>query len=258
MLSRRFVNHFKSRNWGALGVELLVVIIGVFIGLQADNWNQLRIQNNEIKSYYDRLIEDLRANEQDLISRQNYYIQVRTHGQAALVAFQKPAEELTEQFLIDAYQATQIWQFVFSRATYDEILSAGAMGTIPDLVARRRISNYYVTADSVMNILLDENSYRESLRSHLPNDVQRRIEKNCGDVVTTSSSGAIGNSLAGNCSLALDKASVKVAINTLFSTPGLETLLNRRLSNVDGKLRMMQRNIDRSRELADFLSSTRP
>jgi len=127
MLPRRFVNHFKDRNWSTLGLELLVVIIGVFLGLQADNWNQARIQHNEIESYYDRLIEDLKANEQALVARQDYYRQVLRHGQSALEALGKPREELTEQFLIDAYQATQIWQFVFSRATYDEILSAGAM-----------------------------------------------------------------------------------------------------------------------------------
>jgi hypothetical protein len=258
MITSRIVNHFKGRNWSALGLELLVVILGVFIGLQVDNWNQARIQHNEVKSYYDRLIEDMRANEQDLLARKDYYTQVRTHGQAALDALRKPREELAEQLLIDAYQATQIWQFVFNRATYDEILSAGAMGTIPDLVARRRISNYFVIADSVINLLLDQNAYRESVRSYLPVDVQRRIERNCGDVVITTSSGAVGNSLAVECSLALDKAAVRVAVDSLLSAPGLETQLNRRLSNVDAKLRVMQRNIDRSRELADFLAHTRP
>lgn len=78
---------------------------------------------------------------------------------------------------------------------------------------------------------------------------RRRIENNCGDV---------GNSFASDCSLALDESAVDAAIESLLSTPDLETRLNRRLSNVDAKLRVMQRNIDRSRELADFLANTRP
>ena len=127
MLPRRFLNHVKSRDWSTLGLELLVVVIGVFLGLQVDNWNQARVQHNEVKSYYDRLIEDLRANERDLVARQDYYRQVHSHGQAALATLRETREGLTGQFLVDAYQATQIWQFVFSRATYDEILSAGAM-----------------------------------------------------------------------------------------------------------------------------------
>jgi len=258
MLPRRFVNHFKDRNWSTLGLELLVVIIGVFLGLQVDNWNQARIQHNEVKSHYKRLIEDLRANERALVARQNYYRQVWTHGQATLEAFRKPREELTEQFLIDAYQATQIWQFVFSRATYDEILSAGAMSTIPDPLARKRISNYYVITDSVTNMLLDKNAYRDSVRSYLPVDVQRQIETSCGDVVTTSSSGAAENSIAVDCSIALDQAAARTAIDSLLSAPGLETQLNWRLSNIESKLRIMQRNIKRTRELSDFLVHSSP
>jgi hypothetical protein len=258
MLPDRFVNHLKNRNWGTLGLELLVVVSGVFLGLQVDNWNQARIQHNEVKSYYDRLIEDLRANERDLVARQDYYQQVHSHGQAALATLRETREGLTGKFLVDAYQATQIWQFVFNRSTFDEILSTGAMDTIPDLVARRRISNYYVIAGSVANLLRDENAYREAVRSHLPVDVQRRIEENCGDVVTTTASGAVGNSLATDCSLVLDDAEVATAIDSLLSAPDLETRLNLRLSNVEAKLRVMQRNIERSRELADFLAKTRP
>ena len=258
MLPDRFANHLKNRNWGTLGLELMVVVIGVFLGLQVDNWNQARIQHNEVKSYYDRLIEDLRANEQGLVARREYYERVRAHGEAALDALGEPVDELTEKFLVDAYQATQIWQFVFNRATFDEILSSGAMSTIPDLVARRRISNYYVITGSVLNLLLDENAYRESVRAHIPIDIQRRIEEKCGDVVTTTPSGAVGNRFALNCSLALDAAKVGMAIDALLSAPDLETRLTRRLSNVDAKLRVMQRNIDRSRELADFLVKTRP
>lgn len=258
MLPRRFLDHVRNRDWSALGLELLVVVVGVFLGLQVDNWNEARIQQNEVESYYDRLIEDLRANEQDLVARQDYYRQVHSHGQAALATLRETREGLTGQFLVDAYQATQIWQFVFNRATFDEILSTGAMDTFPDLVARRRISNYYVIAGSVTNLLRDENAYREAVRSHLPVDVQRRIEENCGDVVTTTASGAVGNSLATDCPLVLDDAEVAIAIDSLLSAPDLESRLNLRLSNVEAKLRVLQRNIDRSRELAEFLVTTRP
>ena len=58
MLPRRLLNHVRNQNWTAITVELLVVILGVFIGLQVDNWNQSRIENNDARSYYDRLIED--------------------------------------------------------------------------------------------------------------------------------------------------------------------------------------------------------
>ena len=53
------MNHVNNQNLTAIVIELLVVVLGVFIGLQVDNWNQSRIEQNTVKSYYDRLIEDL-------------------------------------------------------------------------------------------------------------------------------------------------------------------------------------------------------
>ena len=72
MLPRRLMNHVNNQNLTAIVIELLVVVLGVFIGLQVDNWNQSRIEQNTVKSYYDRLIEDLRTNADAFQARQEY------------------------------------------------------------------------------------------------------------------------------------------------------------------------------------------
>ena len=66
------MSHVNNRNLTAIVIELLVVVLGVFIGLQVDNWNQSRIEENTVKSYYDRLIEDLRTNADAFQARQEY------------------------------------------------------------------------------------------------------------------------------------------------------------------------------------------
>ena len=258
MLPRRIANNLKDQNWTAIGVELLVLVIGVFMGLQVDNWNDSRIERNAVKTYYDRLIQDLRTNEHSLQSHQAYYQNVKANGEAALSALQTAQNNLDEQFLIEAYQATQIWHTVFNRAAFEEILSVGEMNTIPDIEARERLANYYVAADAISFQLRDTNTYREVLRSHMPIEVQRTIEKNCGDTVTTNSSGALINSFPDNCTLGLNAATIQVVIESILTVPGIATVLNRRLSDLDTKLRIMQRNEERSRALADYLESTKP
>ncbi len=258
MLPRRIANNLKEQNWTAIGVELLVLVIGVFMGLQVDNWNDSRVERNTVKTYYDRLIQDLRANERSLQAHQAYYRNVRTHGEAALSALQNAPDNLDEQFLIEAYQATQVWHTVFNRSAFEEILSVGAMSTIPDIEARARLTNYYVAVDAVGFQLRDINTYREVLRAHMPIEVQRTIEKNCGDTVTTDASGALITRFPENCTLGLDAATIQVAIESLLAAPGIVANLNRRLSDLDTKLRIMQRNAERSRALADYLESTRP
>ena len=84
MLPRRIASYMKDQNWTAVGIELLVVVIGVFLGLQVDNWNESRIERNNVRTYYVRLIEDIRTNENSLLAHQAYYQNVRSHGEAAL------------------------------------------------------------------------------------------------------------------------------------------------------------------------------
>jgi len=38
MILRRFMEHLKLQHWTAIGIELLIVILGVFIGTQVSNW----------------------------------------------------------------------------------------------------------------------------------------------------------------------------------------------------------------------------
>ena len=46
MVIRRILESLRSRNLSMFVVELLIVIVGVFIGLQVSNWNEARIDRN--------------------------------------------------------------------------------------------------------------------------------------------------------------------------------------------------------------------
>jgi len=51
----------------ALG-EIILVVIGILIALQINNWNQVRIQNNELSKIHERIILDLENDIQELSS----------------------------------------------------------------------------------------------------------------------------------------------------------------------------------------------
>lgn len=258
MLPRHLLNYVNNQNWTAIATELLVVILGVFIGLQVDNWNQSRIEQNAANSYYDRLIEDLRTNADTFQARQDYYRDVQAHGQSALDTLQGTKIASSEQFLIDAYQASQIWQVFINRAAYDEILSVGAMNTIPDIDARSKLTNYHSVFSGISPQLNTLSAYRETVRSYIPIEIQRNITRNCGDNISVNDKGAIQNHLPDKCNPKLDPAVTSLAKDALIIAPGLGTQLTRRLADLDLKLIILERNKDRSTKLADYLESTRP
>jgi hypothetical protein len=109
MLLRRIREHATSHNWFAVSVDLLIVVLGVFLGMQVNNWNEARIAHDRGRIYRDRIVADLRFNQLDMDRRTAYYTQVRRFGEETLSVLDGSASEVSgEQFLIDAYQATQI------------------------------------------------------------------------------------------------------------------------------------------------------
>lgn len=47
MILRRFTKHITDQNWFAVGLDVLVVITGIFLGMQVSEWNDVKKQNEE-------------------------------------------------------------------------------------------------------------------------------------------------------------------------------------------------------------------
>jgi hypothetical protein len=125
VLVRRISGYLKEQNWFAVWLDVGIVFIGVFIGLQANNWNEDRIAKATAHTYYERLAQDFRAEENTRLARIAYAERTRLHGETALRALEQPNAQLGGSFLIDMYQTTQVWYFTINRSTYNELLSTG-------------------------------------------------------------------------------------------------------------------------------------
>lgn len=42
MLLRKVTMHVRGQNWTAVLIDLVVVVVGVFVGLQVQDWNEFR------------------------------------------------------------------------------------------------------------------------------------------------------------------------------------------------------------------------
>ena len=69
MMLQRLTARIKSQDWFAVALELAVVIIGIFLGLQADSWNRARIAKADLDDYLQALSQEL-ANTVDIRERQ--------------------------------------------------------------------------------------------------------------------------------------------------------------------------------------------
>ena len=42
MILRRVIAHFRKQEWTAIALDFLIVVVGVFVGIQVSNWNAAR------------------------------------------------------------------------------------------------------------------------------------------------------------------------------------------------------------------------
>ena len=45
MILRRLAQSLKEQNWTAITVEFALIALGVFLGIQAANWNEQRVED---------------------------------------------------------------------------------------------------------------------------------------------------------------------------------------------------------------------
>jgi hypothetical protein len=62
MLLRRVIEHVRNQQWTAIGIDLVIVVVGVFIGIQVANWNEARADKAAYQAALGRLGAEIDTN----------------------------------------------------------------------------------------------------------------------------------------------------------------------------------------------------
>lgn len=232
MLLRRIIDHVTAQNWTAITIDFVIVVVGVFIGLQVSNWNEDRQNASRTQNYYARLIEDLDSERRALLARLDYMAVTDRYGQSALVALNDPSAERTSQFLIALYQVSQIWTYSVQRATYDEILSSGVAEAIPEPELRTQLANVYLNAEATRQVIVATTPYRQQIRLYLPNYIQSAIRESCSDRYIPTERNLLILKLPESCAIEFKQDQIIEAIEELDEYLLLEQELVQRLASI--------------------------
>ena len=59
MLLRRVMEYVNAQNWFAVGVDFVIVVVGVYIGIEVANWNDVRNNKNGLVASLERLDKEV-------------------------------------------------------------------------------------------------------------------------------------------------------------------------------------------------------
>jgi hypothetical protein len=171
MILRRVIQHVKKQEWTAIWIDLVIVVAGVFIGIQVANWNEDRASRNAEVRHLEEIAEDLRADiaifdkiEKSALQRISSVDAIlgETRGisRPSQLRFSSgdiydipvgiPVQPSDRNILVTHANLVRISEG--NRTGYDALIGAGGMQSIRNRKIGRQIQKYYADMDDLISI----------------------------------------------------------------------------------------------------------
>lgn len=163
MILRRIIAHFRKQEWTAIALDFVIVVVGVFVGLQAQAWNESRQDRVQERMYIERLARDFTAIEARTELANDKWLSVIEASRRLLAdidAFNATgrASRTQEEILADMNDILGTRIPAPRAATFVELLSTGEIRVLRDDTLRDALLAYDTQAHFALvayNVLVD-------------------------------------------------------------------------------------------------------
>jgi len=161
MIFRRIKAHVEKENWFAVFVDFCIVVIGVFIGIQVANWNEVRGEQQRAELLKERLVAEFTRIESyiaDNIDQLEDWKSVSDRVSRKILT-----GELTDPHNEKLNEVTAWIQPPGTSATYNEIVSQGDMDLLTSPLLRAALIDYKILAERHLdaNLVLIESIQKD-------------------------------------------------------------------------------------------------
>jgi hypothetical protein len=179
MILRRVIEHFKKQEWTAIFLDFVIVVLGVFVGMQVSNWNAARVDRVRAHEYLQRIGADLDADIATYNDRLAFWAKVAAYGAKGLDYAETGDAKGASQWdlLLAFFQSSQVAEYYTTQTTYDELTSAGEIGLLADTGFRNDLAQYYSLG--INPAMAERPLYRQHVRGVIPLRIQSYIWRNC-------------------------------------------------------------------------------
>jgi hypothetical protein len=178
MILRRIATAFRRQDWFTVAVETMIVVFGVFIGLQVSNWNEARAHRAGEHAFLAQLRDELAGSAEAIDYQSRFVAEVVASGRRAL-AYLRSGEDCAtdcEALLIDFFHASQLWGTPYDYTNYRE---AQRLGFPSNPLTRDTVQNFYVFIDGWQSVNTMPTAFRERVRGHFTPDASDALWRGC-------------------------------------------------------------------------------
>lgn len=181
MIKRRLGERLKQQDWVGVTIELALVMVGVFLGIQVANWNDQRRERALERAYETRIAQDVRSDDADLdevirvsalrMALLNQLLP-RASGQPLPTGFDsargRVGIERVPSYDNNSHISPGFALFILTplddnRSAYETMISTGAIAYMTDIATLRRIQDYYAAVDRELHFEVGLEQNRDKL-----------------------------------------------------------------------------------------------
>jgi hypothetical protein len=219
MILRRLTTSLKQQHWMTIAIELVIVIVGVFIGTWVANRNQEAVERRSAEQMVTEVRPGLALFELALASAQDYLATATQYGNIAFAGWAGNPKVSDERFVISAYQASQITQIAMNGASWTQIYGGAKLSQLSDPELRTDLAGVMALDFGQLSLNNIATPYRQHVREIIPQDIQDAIRAHCGDITVKGT--AIVTLLPATCDVHFPAERWASAARDLRSEPQL-------------------------------------
>lgn len=164
MLLRRLTTNVRTQNWFAVGLDFVIVVVGIFVGLQADAWNEGRKDRIRERATLEQLFADFTTNKVQITSMVDFHAEkvgeltfvmdVLTRGELAAGDVSRFRNAFVSMYQLPPLGATM--------GGYDAMIASGDFALIQDQTLRSMLVRLHSDLEAEVSLL----SYFRDLNQH--------------------------------------------------------------------------------------------
>jgi hypothetical protein len=138
MILRRFMKHVTDQNWFAVGLDVLVVITGIFLGMQVSEWNEGRKDRIDGQDFISRIHNEILDAEQasKRVRERRLYLISPLNDAAKTIFDKSKSRALTDEQCLALGTSHYLNIAVSDLPSLTELMSAGRVAIIEDYQLR--------------------------------------------------------------------------------------------------------------------------
>ena len=170
MLLRRITKHVTDQNWFAVFIDFLIVVVGVFIGIQVANWNEAFANKQKAALYVENLKTELKeVMDSEYDNYERSAARVQRNIEVSNYLFEDAAlEGLTEKHCDDLAHIHNLFRQYHQLTTIEELISSGTLNLIQDKKVRHAIVSFKNYTTVMLSYEEIRNNNKEILTKEFP------------------------------------------------------------------------------------------